>query len=123
MRSFVVNFRMLPNVSKAIRPLLLKIRNLFWNRIYCQLTMFAYRAASLRIVRHTSRRLKSSVPMEEASSGWNALVGAVGATFGTYCLADFLSNFIQHPTQAMDYGYFNQVRMLLGVVCLFTLLF
>lgn len=23
-------------------------------------------------------------------------------------LADFLSNFIQHPTQKMDYGYFNQ---------------
>lgn len=24
---------------------------------------------------------------------------AVGTTFGTYCVADFLSNFIQHPTQ------------------------
>eukprot|EP00979_Chaetoceros_neogracilis_P012477 scaffold3337_cov256-Chaetoceros_neogracile.AAC.11 len=26
-------------------------------------------------------------------------VKAVGTTFGTYCIADFLSNFIQHPTQ------------------------
>jgi hypothetical protein len=25
--------------------------------------------------------------------------GAVATTFGTYMLADFLSNFIQHPTQ------------------------
>jgi len=29
-------------------------------------------------------------------------------TFGTYMMSDFLSNFIQHPTQKMDYGYFNQ---------------
>jgi len=34
-------------------------------------------------------------------------VGAMATTFGTYMLADFLSNFIQHPTQKMDYGYFN----------------
>jgi|Transcript_1672 hypothetical protein len=35
-------------------------------------------------------------------------MAAVATTFGTYCLADFLSNFIQHPTQKMDYGYLNQ---------------
>jgi hypothetical protein len=30
-------------------------------------------------------------------------------TFGTYCIADTLSNFIQHPDpkHKMDYGYFN----------------
>jgi len=27
----------------------------------------------------------------------------------TYCLADYLSNYIQHPTQKMDYGIFNKV--------------
>lgn len=33
---------------------------------------------------------------------------AVTATFATYCTADFLSNFLQHPTQKMDYGLFNR---------------
>mmetsp|Transcript_26109 Transcript_26109/g.38634 ORF Transcript_26109/g.38634 Transcript_26109/m.38634 type:complete len:206 (+) Transcript_26109:57-674(+) len=33
---------------------------------------------------------------------------AVGTTFGTYCVADFLSNFIQHPSQKMDYGCINK---------------
>ena len=32
----------------------------------------------------------------------------VAKTFGTYCVADTLSNFIQHPTQKMDYGIFNK---------------
>jgi len=30
-------------------------------------------------------------------------------TFATYMLADFLSNFLQHPTQKMDYGAANQL--------------
>lgn len=38
-----------------------------------------------------------------------ALPKAVATTFGTYMLADFLSNFIQHPTQKMDYGALNQL--------------
>ena len=29
---------------------------------------------------------------------------AVGTTFGTYVTADFLSNFIQHPTQKVRYS-------------------
>jgi hypothetical protein len=29
-------------------------------------------------------------------------------TFATYCIADSLSNFIQHPTQKMDYGVLNK---------------
>lgn len=37
-----------------------------------------------------------------------ALAKAVGTTFGTYMMADFLSNFIQHPTQQMDYGALNK---------------
>lgn len=32
----------------------------------------------------------------------------VAKTFGTYCVADTLSNFIQHPTQKMDYGVLNK---------------
>jgi hypothetical protein len=32
---------------------------------------------------------------------------AVATTFGTYMIADYLSNYIQHPTQKMDYGIFN----------------
>ena len=35
-------------------------------------------------------------------------VTAVATTFGTYMLADTLSNFIQHPTQKMDYGFINK---------------
>jgi len=38
-----------------------------------------------------------------------SIAKAVGQTFGTYMLADYLSNFIQHPTQKMDYGIFNQL--------------
>eukprot|EP00286_Rhodomonas_abbreviata_P029221 CAMPEP_0181299030 /NCGR_PEP_ID=MMETSP1101-20121128/6114_1 /TAXON_ID=46948 /ORGANISM="Rhodomonas abbreviata, Strain Caron Lab Isolate" /LENGTH=363 /DNA_ID=CAMNT_0023404123 /DNA_START=13 /DNA_END=1105 /DNA_ORIENTATION=+ len=38
-----------------------------------------------------------------------SLVRAVSTTFGTYMLADYLSNFIQHPTQKMDYGIFNKL--------------
>jgi hypothetical protein len=30
-------------------------------------------------------------------------------SFGTYCIADTISNFIQHPTQKMDYGALNKV--------------
>ena len=33
----------------------------------------------------------------------------VGVTFGTYIAADFLSNFLQHPGQKMDYGFLNKV--------------
>jgi len=37
------------------------------------------------------------------------MIAALGTTFGTYMTADFLSNFLQHPTQKMDYGVFNKV--------------
>ena len=50
------------------------------------------------------RVMTTGVPAEEASSaGLGALVAAVGTTFGTYMLADFLSNFIQHPTQLVSF--------------------
>lgn len=38
-----------------------------------------------------------------------SLARAIGTTFGTYMIADFLSNFIQHPTQKMDYGVCNKL--------------
>jgi len=38
-----------------------------------------------------------------------SLASAMATTFGTYCVADFLSNFLQHPTQSMDYGFFNKL--------------
>lgn len=55
------------------------------------------------------RTMSAGVPMEDAAvnTGLGALLMGVGTTFGTYMFADFLSNFIQHPTQKMDYGYFN----------------
>lgn len=46
-----------------------------------------------------SRLLSTGVSVEEASGGVVALLVAVGTTFGTYMIADFLSNFLQHPTQ------------------------
>eukprot|EP00457_Paulinella_chromatophora_P014511 gb/GEZN01014943.1/.p1 GENE.gb/GEZN01014943.1/~~gb/GEZN01014943.1/.p1 ORF type:complete len:213 (-),score=31.50 gb/GEZN01014943.1/:284-898(-) len=37
-----------------------------------------------------------------------SLASNVAKTFGTYVLADTASNWIQHPTQNMDYGFINQ---------------
>eukprot|EP00977_Amphora_coffeiformis_P014436 scaffold4052_cov213-Amphora_coffeaeformis.AAC.3 len=44
------------------------------------------------------RRFMSTAAAEEGSAA-GGLVLAVGTTFGTYMMADFLSNFIQHPSQ------------------------
>jgi hypothetical protein len=47
-----------------------------------------------------ARRAKSSSSSnEEAASDGGSLIAGVAATFGTYMMADFLSNFIQHPSQ------------------------
>jgi hypothetical protein len=46
------------------------------------------------------RRAKSFSSLnEEAASTGGPLITGVAVTFGTYMMADFLSNFIQHPTQ------------------------
>jgi len=37
------------------------------------------------------------------------MLQSITKTFGTYMLADYLSNYIQHPTQKMDYGILNKV--------------
>lgn len=67
--------------------------------------MLFHRSATtiLNLSRNVARRTKSSMASgetaSEASAGAGGLVVAVGTTFGTYMMADFLSNFIQHPTQ------------------------
>jgi hypothetical protein len=42
---------------------------------------------------------KLSTSQESSAAASNGLAAAVATTFGTYMLADFLSNFLQHPTQ------------------------
>ena len=45
-----------------------------------------------------------STSAADAAGGVGALVTAVGTTFVTYMTADFLSNFIQHPSQKVCQG-------------------
>lgn len=54
------------------------------------------------IARSSARRFKSTAPIEHATEGQGALMAAVGTTFVTYMTADFLSNFLQHPTQKVS---------------------
>jgi DNA-binding transcriptional LysR family regulator len=68
--------------------------------------MFFARGSSTLLARSFARRAKStSAGAEEAVASGGSIVGAVATTFGTYCLADFLSNFIQHPTQKVSYTF------------------
>jgi hypothetical protein len=54
---------------------------------------------SRNLVNKSVVRAKSSSapPTEEAAEAGGSLAVAVATTFGTYMIADFLSNFIQHP--------------------------
>lgn len=66
--------------------------------------MLFSRAVTSNLFRSIGKRSKSTVSGgkeagEKASSAASGLVAGVATTFGTYMLADFLSNFIQHPTQ------------------------
>jgi len=70
--------------------------------------MLFSRLTSSSLTRCFSSKAKPpSASAEETSSAAGGLVAAVATTFGTYMAADFLSNFIQHPTQKMDYGFVN----------------
>jgi hypothetical protein len=51
-----------------------------------------------RVASTFARRAKSSADGGEAEAA-GGLLAAMGTTFATYMIADFLSNFIQHPTQ------------------------
>ena len=67
------------------------------------------RASPLTVARTAKLCTKSAAaPAEAAEEAGGSLLAAVLTTFGTYCIADTLSNFIQHPTQKMDYGFINQ---------------
>lgn len=61
------------------------------------------RNAARRVV---SKRFKadssSAGAAAESSSSGGGLIAAMGVTFGTYMTADFLSNFLQHPTQSVS---------------------
>jgi hypothetical protein len=57
----------------------------------------------------TPKAPKAEEVVEEAAEEGGSLAVAVGTTFVTYMIADFLSNFIQHPTQLMDYGIGNKL--------------
>ena len=62
--------------------------------------MLFSRDATSNLARSVVRRAKSSsASAEETSAAAGGLAVAVATTFGTYMCADFLSNFIQHPTQ------------------------
>jgi hypothetical protein len=69
--------------------------------------MFLSKAGTTSFLGLVSKRAKSTLSSGDAVSSKNAtsaasgLIAAVGTTFGTYMLADFLSNFIQHPTQTV----------------------
>jgi len=56
------------------------------------------------MARRAKSTTSSTAAASEGSVGAGGLVVAVGTTFGTYMIADFLSNFIQHPTQKVRYG-------------------
>jgi hypothetical protein len=47
----------------------------------------------------TTRQKMSTTTLPSEVTGSGALLTAVGTTFLTYMTADFLSNFIQHPSQ------------------------
>lgn len=67
--------------------------------------MLFNRAASSNLFKSAFRRMNKSTSTKEAaaeaesSGAAGGLAAAVATTFGTYMCADFLSNFIQHPTQ------------------------
>lgn len=70
---------------------------------------FARRPAFVRrAALSSSKETGAEAASEEGASG--GLVLAVGTTFVTYMTADFLSNFIQHPTQKVSlHHYFRQL--------------
>ena len=89
---------------------------LFASRATSLLTRSSLTRSSTLVTRTVNKRVKSSsaAETEEAASSGGSLVAAVATTFGTYCLADFLSNFLQHPTQkvCVYYHKFTQYNSL-----------
>jgi hypothetical protein len=76
-----------------------------------------FRQAFRNSSRTVGRRAKSTATFRDEGasslSGNGALLAAVGTTFVTYMTADFLSNFIQHPTQQVSFSPFLTKKALL----------
>ena len=79
------------------------------------LKMLFSRAAirSSSLFKSAARRMKSSSAKEaaaeaESDAAAGGLAVAVATTFGTYMCADFLSNFLQHPTQKVSKKYLKK---------------
>jgi hypothetical protein len=80
------------------------------------------------------RRVMSTT--DGAGSAGGGLAAAVGTTFVTYMAADFLSNFLQHPTQLVRvicvlllrilyyyYYYLPLALLCFAIITMFTLAF
>ena len=61
------------------------------------MSLFTKLVPPLRSVAGRGRKFSTSPGGEGGGAG--VLVAGVATTFATYMTADFLSNFIQHPTQ------------------------
>jgi len=68
----------------------------------------AFKNLSPRVQKAGLRFKTTKVDESAPAAGAGALVAAVGTTFGTYMIADFLSNFLQHPTQKVS-QYTNSI--------------
>ena len=69
--------------------------------------------ASRSLFNGAFRRFKSTSAGEAAGEQGSVFVAsAMGTTFVTYMMADFLSNFLQHPTQkaSLCHGNPNSLR-------------
>jgi hypothetical protein len=62
-------------------------------------TNMLFNRASRNLFNGAYKRFQSTAADVGSSEVAFAGMGAVATTFGTYMIADFLSNFIQHPTQ------------------------
>mmetsp|Transcript_26513 Transcript_26513/g.37235 ORF Transcript_26513/g.37235 Transcript_26513/m.37235 type:complete len:236 (-) Transcript_26513:262-969(-) len=71
--------------------------------------LFTKASSSLFAKTFARRAMSTTAEGASSASSSGGLATAVGTTFVTYCTADYLSNFIQHPTQLMDYGVFNKL--------------
>jgi hypothetical protein len=77
-----------------------------------------FNRASRNLFNGAYKRFKSTAADVGSSEVAFAGMGAVATTFGTYMIADFLSNFIQHPTQKVCLSVTS--RMLNSSTSLFT---
>jgi hypothetical protein len=88
-----------------------------------------FNRASRSLFNGAARRFKSTSAGESAGEQASVFVAsAMGTTFATYMMADFLSNFLQHPTQKVCWLYDNSTMPKINcldnnkhLTCLFVL--